>query len=93
MQQSATHGALVRDGETVGAFTIDVPPGANSQQVTGGPAVVLSREPVFDAAIPTGRLTVRFTAGSKPGHYVSSFALAGGDSVTMTVDAIAADRK
>lgn len=92
-QLSPTHGALVHKGETVGAFTIDAPPGAMGQHVTGGPSIALPREPVFDAAIPTGRLTLHFTAGSKSGRYVTTFALAGGDSVRMTVDAVTDGQK
>lgn len=44
------------------------------------------------AAVAIGLLRAATAAGSKPGRYVTTFALAGGDSVSMTVDARAEAR-
>lgn len=92
-QKSYNGGELKRSGETVGKFTITAPEGAIGTKLSGGPSVALPGTPVigktFGQPIPVGRLTARFTAGSKAGRYSTTFELDDGNKVTMYVDAAA----
>ena len=95
VQGNGGEGTLVHDGKTVGRFTISAPQGATGQAVSGGPSVELPGTPVigatFGAPVPVGRLTAKFTAGSEPGRYFTTFELDGGNSATMVVDVVAGD--
>lgn len=89
-QENDAGGKILQNGATVGRFTIKAPKKATGQKVSGGPSVALPTTPVigktFGKPIPVGRLTARFTAGSKPGRYSTTFTLDGGTSATMVVD-------
>lgn len=85
-QISPAKGVLTRAGEVVGEIVLTAPDGASDQTIRGGPAIRLAREPVFNGPFETGRLTVRFTAGSVPGRYTATLSLIGGNSVTHVVD-------
>ena len=86
-QTSPSGGTLMRNGERIGAFTINAPEGAAGHRLEGGPSVALDSEPVFGTPIPTGHFTAQFTAGSEPGRYRTLLQLDGGDPITMIVDA------
>ncbi len=87
-QLNASTGLLTRAGNTVGHIEFDVPPGAEGHRLEGGPSIALDHEPVFGMPIPTGHLTVHFTAGSIAGRYRTVFQLEGGDPVVMYVDVV-----
>lgn len=76
--------ALLQQGNrAVGHMRIHAPEGAEDQSVAGGPSVVINA-PV--KGVPTGLLTVQFTAGSASGRYTTTVALHGGNSLNMFVD-------
>jgi len=59
------------------------PEGATGHSVTGGPSVeVLAPQ----SGAPAGRLTAVFTAGDKPGLYVTTFEIEGGFTQQMFVN-------
>jgi hypothetical protein len=92
MQRDGAGGDLVAGGSVVGSFVIHGPDGASGQVLAGGPSVALPGTPVIGASfgdpVPAGRLTAQFTAGDAPGRYVTTFELAGGNAVSMIVDAV-----
>lgn len=70
-------------GHRIGSFTIEAPEGATGQSVTGGPSIeVLAPQ----SGAPAGRLTAVFTAGDKPGLYVTTFEIEGGFTQQMFVN-------
>ena len=77
-------GDIVQDGAVIGSYSIEAPDGATGQSVSGGPSVD-AVAPVM--GMPAGRLTATFTAGDAPGGYVTTFRMAGGNSVQMHVTA------
>lgn len=89
-QKNSAGGVLTRGGKVVGTFSVSGPNGADGQKVEGGPSVKIPGTPIigksFDKPVPSGRLTAKFTAGSKPGRYFTTFELNGGTSATMIVD-------
>jgi hypothetical protein len=90
VQKDGAGGTLMANGKSVGRFTIEAPEGATGQKISGEPSKKIPSTPVigktFGAPIPVGRLTTRFTAGSKPGRYTTTFEFDGGTSATMIVD-------
>jgi hypothetical protein len=77
--------AQLKLGErVVGHISIDTPPGAAGQMVSGGPSVLVNG-PV--KGLPAGRLTVRFTAGDTAGVDAATLRLNNGTSTTMFVTA------
>lgn len=90
VQKNPRGGRLVRNGATVGRFTIHAPAGAIGQQLMSlGPSVA-SGTPVigmtFQPPLMTGRLRASFTAGSMPGRYVTDIRLNNGNRINMFVD-------
>lgn len=89
-QKNKDGGLLTHNGKPVGSFTISSPSGAKGQKVEGGPSTKIPGTPIigksFGKPIPSGRLTSKFTAGSMPGRYFTTFSLRGGNSATMIVD-------
>jgi hypothetical protein len=85
-------GRLVRNGGTVGRFTIQAPAGAIGQQLMSlGPSAA-SGTPVigmtFQPPLMNGRLRASFTAGSMPGRYVTNIRLNNGNRIDMFVDVV-----
>ena len=68
--------------KVVGHVSISVPAGAKGQSVSGGPSVLINA-PV--KGLETGRLTVQFMAGDKPGLYTTTLRMNNGTKVTMYV--------
>lgn len=93
VQKDDAGGDLMQNGKKIGSFAIKAPAGASGQKVSGGHSKAIPSTPVlgktFGKAIPVGRLTAHFTAGSKPGRYSTTFELNDGNNVTMHVDASA----
>ena len=77
--------AGLEGGKAIGSFTIEGPDGATGQSVSGGPSVEMVA-PVSGA--PAGRLTAVFTAGDKPGMYVTTFQVEGGFTQQMFVKVV-----
>lgn len=76
--------ALLKQGKrAVGHIRIDAPAGAEGHMVSGGPSVMINA-PI--KGVPTGRLSVLFTAGSASGRYTSTVTMTGGNSLNMFVD-------
>ena len=76
---------LKQGNRVVGQISMSAPPGATGQEISGGPSVLLPTAPV--KSLPTGRLTVQFTAGDMPGLYTTTLRMNNGTSVTMYVTA------
>ncbi len=75
--------ALLKQGEnTVGNVRIHAPPGAQGS-VAGGPSFEINA-PI--KGVPTGRLTVQFTAGSAPGSYTTTVTMDHGNALSMFVE-------
>lgn len=83
-QVNPTEAHLVQGTKVVGHISIEGPAGATGQSVSGGPSVLINA-PV--KGLPTGRLTVQFTAGDEPGLYTTTLRMHNGTSVTMYVTA------
>ena len=75
---------LKQANRVIGQISITAPPGATGQEVSGGPSVQING-PV--KGLPTGRLTVQFTAGDTAGLYTTTLRMNNGTSVTMYVTA------
>lgn len=83
-QVSSRHAHLEQGGRVIGQISIDAPHDASDQMISGGPSVPFNA-PV--KGLPTGRLTVQFTAGDKAGLYTTTLRMNNGTSVTMYVTA------
>jgi hypothetical protein len=76
--------ALLKQGErAVGHIRIHAPKDAEGHVVAGGPSVVI-KSPL--KGIPTGRLSVQFSAGSESGRYTGTVTMHGGNALKMFVD-------
>jgi hypothetical protein len=85
VHQINSHKAHLKQGNRViGQISIDAPRGASGQEIAGGPSVLINA-PV--KGLPTGRLTVQFTAGDEAGLYTTKLRMNNGTSVTMYVTA------
>lgn len=86
VQTNSNNALLKIDRRTVGRVSIDAPPGAAGQTVAGGPSTLLEVAPVL--GLPTGQLTVVFTAGDTVGEYVTTLSMNNGTSVQMHVEVV-----
>jgi hypothetical protein len=76
---------LIQDHRVVGHIHIRAPNLAKGHTVAGGPSVVINA-PI--KGVPTGHLTVQFTAGSVSGRYTTAVTMHGGNSLNMFVDVL-----
>jgi len=85
VHQVNSHKAQLKQGSRViGQISIDGPEGAIGQEIAGGPSILINA-PV--KALPSGRLTVQFTAGDTAGLYTTTLRMNNGTTVTMYVTA------
>ncbi len=83
-QVNSNHAVLRQGKRVVGQITIDAPPGASGQEISGGPSTGAVPAPVL--GMLTSRLTAQFVAGDTPGLYTTTFSMNNGNSVQMFVD-------
>ncbi|MEN8041859.1 MAG: hypothetical protein ABFR95_10190 [Actinomycetota bacterium] len=77
--------AQLKQGDhVIGTVTMQTPPGAVGQEISGGPSMLINA-PVKGFA--TGRLIVQFETGDKAGLYTTTLRMNNGTSVTMYVTA------
>ncbi|MDX2343826.1 MAG: hypothetical protein QNL12_08890, partial [Acidimicrobiia bacterium] len=81
-QVNDNHAQLKQGKKVIGQISIEAPAGAAGQSVSGGPSVLFNA-PV--KSLETGRLTVQFTAGDKPGLYTTTLRMNNGTEVMMYV--------
>ena len=81
-QVNPSKAQLKQGNRVVGQISISAPRGAEGQEISGGPSVLINA-PV--KGLPTGHLTVQFTAGDTAGLYTTTLRMNNGNSVTMYV--------
>ena len=83
VHQVNSHKAQLKQGtRVVGQISIEGPTGAKGQEISGGPSILINA-PV--KGLPSGRLTVQFTAGDTAGLYTTTLRMNNGTAVTMYV--------
>lgn len=76
---------LMHEEREIGRVTVLAPEGASGQRVSAAQPSQAIASPV--SGVPAGHLRVDFQAGSEPGAYLVTFALDGGNELTMVVTA------
>jgi hypothetical protein len=83
-QVNPTTAQLEQEGRVIGIISMQTPPGASGQEISGGPSFLINA-PVKGE--PTGRIKVQFKTGDTAGLYTTTLRMNGGTSVTMYVTA------